>query len=277
MDSTIEDPHAEAGSHLGAAASGAMGVARLTVALLNRQRAPRPTKTELINDLRDPDRDPGPTLDKVHPAVGAAYRDARAITTDYRQAISGEVDRSMAIRAAADRGEAVVAERHTDGVFVVTGMGPTAQADPTLLDDTREESRHIRTADGTLHASLGEHTQLEWAAIDGHLSNDQLSAERARRAELSPSSGVDASALHAATNARNDARDAEAIPDDPATATIDEHRQGQATGASDRARANSYVAQAFPTNQPNLSAPTVTAPGGPPPAAAAQIARIKRA
>lgn len=279
MDSTIEDPHSEAGSHLGAGASAAMGVARLTTALLARQRAQRTTKQELLNGLRDQGRDPSPTLDKVHPAIGSAYRETHAIGADPRQAITADGDRKMAIRAAADRGEAIVAERQGDGAFVVTGMSPTSQADPTLLDDTREESRNIRTADGTLHASLGAHTQLEWATIDGHLSIDQLGAERARREAFAASPGVDSSALNAAADARSDARDAEATPDDPATVTIDEHKQGVATGGSDRARANSYVTQAFPAATPDLSAPVTATPSGPPPAVAAvaKVARFKQA
>lgn len=272
-DSTIEDPHAEAGAHLGAAASGAVGIARLATALLNRQRAQRtrPTPQELVKEFSNPRVDDQRTeavLSRIDPAIGSAYRDALA---------SG-AGRKMAMLEAAERSETIVAQRNTDGAFVVSGLGEDSKLDARHLDDTLERARTIRTEDGTLHGSLGSHTELEWAAIDGKLTIDALTAERARRFAAT-SASVDTSALKAASDARNDARDAEATPDDLRTVNIDEQQQGQTRGGVDRARANSYVNQAYPAAAPDLTQPPPAASTGPAPtaAAAAKAAKFRTA
>jgi len=292
MDSTIEDPHAEAGAHLGAGASGAMGLARLATALLHRQRQPKTAEPEAKPVLTRWPHDPRPVLDDIHPDIGRQYQ---------LELTSGG-DRESAMSAAAERGETIVMdERWASGegrVFVagecmqertVSRKGDGAFAghtpfpdrfDMRTLDDQTMLSRQLQTRDGRLHASLGSHTELEWAAIDGHSSIEGLNVERQRRFDTTGSTStgdisVDASAMKAATDARKDARDAEVTPDDPSTPTINEHAVGQNVGSSDRARASSYVTQAFPDAKPNLSAPAVATPAVQNSAATA-IAKVAR-
>lgn len=236
-DTSIEDPHAEAGGHVGQGATIALAVARMAANLKRRQATPPPPR-ELVRDVAAGDPKAIDAMQRRYPQIGTAYREA----------IAAGADRQSAMLAAAERGEVIVAAQRSDGTFVVSDAH---SANAVHYDDTIGERRRL-VEGGQVSDLPHAHTAMEWAAIDGRLSEADIAAERSRR--TGGQETADTSAMRAAGDARLDAHDAMTTPDDRSTPTVDEHRVGQADGGSHLALANSYAAQAFPRAQPDLPA-----------------------
>ncbi|MGB3675346.1 MAG: hypothetical protein WA988_12975 [Candidatus Nanopelagicales bacterium] len=254
-DTSIEDPHAEAGGHVGQGATIALAVARMAANLKRRNGTP-PSPRQLVRDVAAGDPKAVDAMQRRYPQIGTAYREA----------IAAGADRQSAMLAAAERGEVIVAAQRGDGTFVVSDAHSVSAEH---FDDTIGERRRLVEGD-RLSDLPDEHTAMEWAAIDGRLSEADVAAERSRRAVGHET--TDTSAMRAAGDAQLDAHDAMATPDDRLTPAVDEHRVGQADGGSHLARANSYAAQAFPRAQPDL--PAAVATHQPPIAAAAKPAAV---
>lgn len=254
-DTSIEDPHSEAGAHVGQAATIALAAARMAASLKRRKGTPvtPAAPRDLVRDVTAGDPK----------AIDAFQRRYPQIATAYRAAIAAGEDRQSAMLAAAERGEVIVAAQRTDGTFVVSDAH-TPRAEH--FDDTIAEQRRTVSPDGAQdHAET--HTALEWAAIDGRLSDADVATERVRRAGGDES--TDASAIRAADAARLDAHNAMATPDSRSTPTVDEYRVGQAEGGAHLSRANSYASQAFPRATPDVPAAVAAQQAGTPAASAA--------